>query len=75
MLRKKAFVRLILMVFVILVLIVFVVQNPALSKDVGKGVAKATAWIVKGGVKIYNDVNISEVNLSKTSERLRNKDK
>jgi len=60
MIRKKGFVRLVMMIFLLLVLIVFVIQNPSLTKEVGKGLGKATAWIVNGGVNIYNNANISQ---------------
>ncbi len=60
---KKGLLRLLFMVFVLLVVIVFVIQNPGLTKEVGKGIAKATAWIVKGGVSVYEEANVS-VNLS-----------
>lgn len=68
---KKGFVRLALMIFILLVLIVFVIQNPELTKQVGKGIGKATGWLIKGGVSIYKAANISDdINLSEPKKAL-----
>lgn len=71
MLAKKGLIRLVLSIFIILVIIVFVIQNPSLTKEVGKGLTKATAWLVKGGVSIYKESNLSkQVNLSEPKKIL-----
>lgn len=65
MTSKKGLIRLVFTIFIILVLIVFVIQNPHLAKEVGKGIAKATGWLVKGGVNIYKESNLSkQINIS-----------